>query len=326
MKMMSFDRIRKVLFVFFIVVFLLAAFLLLSRWETLQGRFEPQDLKQKIYEYNGSEYVLRDNIETFLVLGLDKFEGESKSDSYNNDMQSDFLMLFVLDNDAKTCSVVHINRDTMTNVNILGVSGNKVGSAVKQIALAHTYGNGRELSCRNAADAVSELLLGIRVNHFISMTMDAVPIFNDMIGGVQVEIMDDFTYHNESWTVGSKVILFGDDALTYIRARGSLEDSSNISRMKRQRQYLNAVYEKIQAQASYLDDFSEDTLELSNYIVSDRSVNQLQSIVEKFREYAFNGIYTIDGEAVVGDQYMEFYADEDSILETVVYLFCEPKN
>ena len=158
------------------------------------------------------------------------------------------------------------------------------------------------------------------------MTMDAVPIFNDMIGGVQVEIMDDFTYHNESWTVGSKVILFGDDALTYIRARGSLEDSSNISRMKRQRQYLNAVYEKIQAQASYLDDFSEDTLELSNYIVSDRSVNQLQSIVEKFREYAFNGIYTIDGEAVVGDQYMEFYADEDSILETVVYLFCEPKN
>ena len=214
----------------------------------------------------------------------------------------------------------------MTDVNILGVSGNKVGSAVKQIALSHTYGNGREQSCRNAADAVSDLLLGIKVNHFVSMTMDAVPIFNDIIGGVQVELADDFTYYNESWTVGSKVILFGDDALTYIRARGSLADSSNISRMRRQRPYLNAVYEKIQAQSSYIEEFSEESLELAQYIVSDRSINQLQAYVDKFKEYSFNGIVAIEGEAKVGTQFMEFYADENSILQTVVSLFYEPKE
>ena len=92
MKIFSFNRIRKILFVFFIAVFLLAAFLLLSRWDSSQGRFEPQDYEEHTLKYEGTEYVLKDNVETFLVLGLDKFDGESESDSYNNDKQADFLM------------------------------------------------------------------------------------------------------------------------------------------------------------------------------------------------------------------------------------------
>ena len=48
------------------------------------------------------------NIETFLVLGLDKFEGQVQSSSYNNDQQADFLMLFVFDNDKKEYSAIVI--------------------------------------------------------------------------------------------------------------------------------------------------------------------------------------------------------------------------
>ena len=44
--------------------------------------------------HDGKEYVLKENLETFLVLGLDKFD-EENLESYNNDKQADFLMLLI---------------------------------------------------------------------------------------------------------------------------------------------------------------------------------------------------------------------------------------
>ena len=167
-----------------IVLLILAAFFLLRGWEKRQGRFPSHEIDRDEIIYNDQKYVFRDNIETFLVMGLDKVEGASANDSYNNDQQADFLMLFVFDNEAKKCSAIHINRDAMVDINVLGVAGNTVGTVTKQIALAHTYGNGRDVSCRNTADAVSGLLLGVRINHYISLAMDSVAVINDLVGGV----------------------------------------------------------------------------------------------------------------------------------------------
>ena len=50
----------------------------------------------KVIEYAGTEYVLKDRVETFLVLGLDKYEENMISDSYNNNQQSDFPSVFCL--------------------------------------------------------------------------------------------------------------------------------------------------------------------------------------------------------------------------------------
>ena len=200
----------------------------------------------EVIDSNGTKYSLKKNVETFLVLGLDKFEGQAKNDSYNNDQQADFLMLFVFDNDAKKCTAIHVNRDTVADVNVLGLSGNKVYSVKEQIALAHTYGNGGKVSCRNVSDAVSGLLMGMKVNHYISLKMDALPVFNDLVGGVEVEVLDDFAGIDDTLVKGEKVTLMGDHALKYIRTRKNLEDSSNSTRMVRQQQYINALYEKTQ--------------------------------------------------------------------------------
>lgn len=318
---------RYVLILLAVICLVSAGLLLIQVWEKQQGRYTGAEAQQTTVNYNGKEYVLKNNVETFLVIGLDKFNAPSSSDSYNNDQQADFLMLFVFDNDAKKCSAIHIDRDTMAKLNILGVNGNKIDTVVKQIALAHTQGNGKDVSCHNTADAVSGLLLGIKVNHYMSVTMDAVSIFNDLVGGVEVTVRDDFTGIDETLVKGQKVLLKGEHALNFVRSRYGLDDSTNSARMKRQRQYVEALYKKtLQCVNNDKDFISKASVKLSDYIVTDRSVTQLQSLADKFSEYEFTGIISFEGESKIEEQHIAFYPDENSIRKTVMELFYEPKN
>lgn len=320
-------KLMRGLAVALLAVFLLTgAFLLLELWEKRQSIFPEQKTENTVYEYNGVEYVKNEDVESFLILGLDKFEDAINNDSYNNDQRADFLMLLVFDNSEKKFTAVHLNRDTMVNMNVLGVAGQKIGTVNKQLALAHTYGNGRDVSCRNTADAVSELFNGVKVNHYLSITMDAVPILNDLLGGVEVTVLDDFSGIDDTLIKGETVTLHGDHALTYVRERYGLEDSSNSTRMVRQRQYMTAVYDKAMLKIENDDNFViEASSKLADYIVSDRSVNQLQEIAKKLSQYKFTEIETLEGESVIKDGLMEFRPDADSIDKIVFELFYKKK-
>ena len=316
-----------VLIAVLVAVLLTVAFILLRNWEERQGEFPSHETEDTVLDYQGVEYVPREGIETFLVLGLDKNLGESSSDSYNNDMQADFIMLFVFDNTAKRCSAIHINRDTMANVNLLALNGNKITSVRRQIALAYNEGNGENVSCRNTADAVSDLLLGVKVNHYLSVTMDAVPVYNDLLGGVEVTVLDDFTGVDDTLVKGETVTLMGEQALRYVRTRYGLEDSTNNTRMARQQQYINALYAKAKEKTEEDEEFLvTSAVKMSEYIISDRSVTQLQELARKLEEYAFAPIYDIDGESVLGKEFVEFYPDADAVQRIVVELFYEPKT
>jgi len=310
-----------------ILVFLIAsALLILKEWEKTRGRFPEHELDDQVILHNGIEYELKKNMESFLVIGLDKFDGDIVSDSYNNNEQADFLMLFVFDNDARQCTAIHINRDTMAEISVLGVAGDKVGTVTKQIALSHTYGND-DVSCRNTADSVSSVLMGARVNHYISVTMDAVPVVNDLVGGAEVVVLDDFSSVDPQMAKDEIVRLTGEQALTYVRTRQGLEDSSNTNRMKRQQQFIQAVYDQFKVCAEADDEFIVNaSLKLSDYMVSDRSVTQLQTLAEKFNDYEFLGIQSIKGESVKGEQYMEFYPDQLALKELVINTFYCPKK
>ena len=320
-------KLMRYLSIALLIIFLLTgAFLLLELWEKRQGNFPEQEPQDTAIEYNGDKYVINESVESFLIMGLDKFEDAIDNESYNNNQQADFLMLLVFDNEEKKCTAIHLNRDTMVDMNILGVAGQKVGTVYKQLALAHTYGNGKDVSCRNTADAVSGLLNGVKVNHYLSITMDAVPVLNDLLGGVEVTVLDDFTGIDDSLKKGETVTLHGEQALTYVRTRYGLEDSSNSTRMVRQRQYMTAVYDKAMLEIENDDNFViEASSKLADYIVSDRSVNQLQEIAKKLSQYKFTEIETLEGESVVKDGLMEFRPDADSIDKIVFELFYKKK-
>jgi len=339
------DSLLYLVALFLVIIIIVCAALAIP---SIISYFDTEDytheyVEDSILSYNGIDYVLRDEnhtdasvsngeyskkpIETLLILGLDKYNYSIKNDGYNNDQQADFLLLLVFDNEKKQCSAIQINRDTMVDMNVLGVAGEKIDSVNKQIALAHTYGNGKEISCRNTAEAVSELLYNIKIDHYASLTMDSVSILNDAVGGVTVKVLDDFSGIDDALIKDREVTLFGEQALTYVRTRYGLEDSSNDNRMKRQHQYMKALYEKLLSKSSANENFfSETSLKISESLVSDCSLNSLQKLFDKFSAYEFTEIFSFQGDFKLGEKFMEFYPHEDSVKKTVIDLFYKPKN
>ena len=310
-----------------IVLLFSTAMFLINVVERHHGQYPQHALQNDgTLTYNGVEYTLRDGIETLLVLGLDTTD-DTGLESYNNNKQADFLLLLVMDTNNGTCKGIHINRDTITDTHVLGVSGDRIDTVRQQIALSHTYGNGREVSCRNTADAVSNLLGGIKVDHYLSLTMDAVPVYNDLVGGVTLEILDDFTALDPTMKQGETITLTGQQALTYVRARKGLEDPTNSHRMLRQKQYLEALYQRSRQCMQEEDGFiSKAALAITNYLVSDCSGNKLETLITRFTEQPLHTILSIDGESVKGEKFMEFYPDTDSLLQVVIDCFYEPAD
>ncbi len=317
------DRVRQILrciaVVLAIVMVVSAVFFVMDEWEKRTGVYvDGEPTQSDTIEHNGSSYVINDDVETVLVLGLDK-PNTDELVSYNNSKQADFIMLFVMDNAAKTCKAIHINRDTIAQVNVLGVAGESIDTVTQQLALSHTYGNGKEVSCRNVANSVSRLLMDVEIDHFVSLPLDSVPVFNDLVGGVKVEVMDDFSSIDSSLVKGEEITLNGEQALKYIQSRHNVGDQSNANRMVRQRQYIKSFYEtfadKSENDSSFVKDFA---LKAMSYVVSDCSANKLESYLNKVSILDFSSIIEIDGELKQGEEYMEFYPDEASLKQLVI--------
>lgn len=323
-KTKSNNNLVKCILALLLIVFIAAGvFLGIEIWDDNYGKFRGQGATDKeAVVFDGVEYTLNKDIDTFLVMGLDKFNGTSSADSYNNDQQADFLMLLVFNNKTKKYTSIHINRDTMTDVNVLGVAGNKVDTVKKQIALAHTYGNGKNVSCKNTASAVEKLLGGIDIDHYISFSLDSVAVFNDMLGGVEVTVLHDFSGVDDTLIKDQKVLLKGEHALNYVKERRDVEDSTNAQRMERQKQYLEALrlkaFERMDADAEFIVDAS---VKMADYIVSDRSITQLQDIAKKMKDYEFGGVKDIEGKTEMGEDFIEFYPDEDALEKMVIDMF-----
>ena len=324
MNLLGYINLRRIL------VFLVSALMLCSGISFLFGCeyrkdepfFSEDNSEEDVILHEGNKYFPKKNIETFLVIGLDKTLDASSSDSFNNKKQADFLLLVAVNNEEKTFSAIQINRDTMAEMNLLDIAGKAYGKKVCQIALSHTEGNGKEVSCRNTADAVSSLLCGVKINYYFSTTLESVVKVNDKLGGVEVTVLDDFSGIDGTLVKGEKITLMGNQALTYVQARGGLEDNTKINRMKRQKQYLNALFEKLKlCAATNTELFLDISIEISDYYVSNCSNSKCETLFNKISEYESLGINTIEGESKKGETYMEFYPDEEKLKELVLELF-----
>ena len=217
----------------------------------------------------------------------------------------------------------------MTKVNKLSIGGTGVvESYTQQIALAYNMveDDNEKIRCRNTIDSVEYLLNGAKVGHFFALTMDAISASCEAVGGVEVTIEDDFTGIDDTLVKGQTVKLTGEQALRYVRTRYGMEDSSNAARMKRQQQYINALYEKTTSRINADEGFIVNFVDaVDDYVVYDSSDQKLQKLIEKFDDYEFLGIRELEGETKLGDQFVEFYADEDATRKLVIDLFYTQK-
>lgn len=270
------------------------------------------------------ERQLRQGLETILVLGLDKYDRPDRPMGYVNNTQSDFLLLVVLDRQNQKIEALHINRDTMTEITRLGVFGGAAGQYIAQIALAHAYGSGGSDSALNAVKAVSNFLGGVKIDHYMTFTMESVPIINDMVGGVTVMVEDDFSEYDPTLVQGQQITLQGEQALHFVRGRINVADGTNLNRMNRQRQFMSVLFDKVMEAASQDEGFFEKLMKkLGDNFDTDMSLYQLNALPASIAGFTMEPFRTIDGENKRGETFMEFYADPASIQEQVQALFYE---
>ena len=275
--------------------------------------------------YNGQAYVYNENLSTLLILGVDDTE-LTETETVRNTSQADLLLLAVFDPDTKTCTLIQLNRDTMCDVPALDADGDYIGLMTEQLALAHTYGNGLEKSCENTVYAVSHFLYGIGIDNYFALTMDAIPVLNDLVGGVTVTIEDDFTGVDETLVRGETVTLDADNVEHYVRSRMNMaEDPTNINRMKRQRTYMlglvDALKDAVEQDSSFV---IEAYSAISKSLVTDCSIDELSDYADRFSGYSLSEIVTTEGEAVKGEKYIEYYVDEEALQQLVLDTFYTP--
>ena len=307
-----------------------AVLLLLHGWETRRQNAETPDpyagQEESLTYYNGAWYARRE-LETVLVMGVDKYAADTETDSYVNQEQADFLLLLVLDRNAGVCTALPLNRDTMTEITALGLAGERTGSFTGQLALAHTYGSSGLDSAHNEGRAVSTLLYGTEIDHVMAFTMDAVPVLTDAVGGVPVVVEDDFSAMTDQLPMGQEVTLRGDLALTFVRGRGSMGgEKTNLNRMARQNAYLQGLYRQLQGAAQDEGFLTQLLLELSPYLDTDCTAAQLNDLYQTVVQDRLEVLDAPAGEAVEGSEFMEFYVDEDALRQTVIDLFYEQRD
>ena len=273
--------------------------------------------------WDGVPYYPRQDITVILLMGIDESGPVQDSGSYNNTGEADMVTLLICDETNEQLRMLNLNRDTMMEIPVLGIGGRPAGTITGQLALAHTYGSGLEDSCENTRAAVSNFLNGIQIDHYISMNMDAIPILNDAVGGVWVTVTDDFSAIDPEIPIGDHV-LTGNQAMTYVRSRRALGDQLNVSRMERQEAYLKAFLPALNEKNS--DSFVMSVYEqVSPYLVTDCSVNLISSMLRRYGGYTLVDMVSPAGENVRGEQYYEFYPDEEQLDELVIELFYAPK-
>lgn len=274
---------------------------------------------------NGINYFPRQDMTVILLMGIDESGPARDSLSYNNEGEADMVMLAVFDEKTEKCSFLVLNRDTMMEIPVLGLAGKQAGTKVAQLALSHTYGSGLEDSCENTKKTVSDFLHGVTIDYYVAMNMDAVAVLNDAVGGVTVNVQDDFSLVDPSIEKGS-FTLHGEQALSFVRTRWYVGDSLNLTRMERQKEYMEKFVQALSGKMKEEEDFVLATYEsVAPYLVSDLPVNSLGSFAERYENYTVGDILSVEGESVLGNEFYEFYPDEEKLEELVLKLFYAPK-
>lgn len=290
-------------------------------WTGGDGSSDVEKWQEGAISHNGKQYVYNQKIKTYLIMGIDK-DGkvETAKDSQSGG-QSDAMFLLVTDASDKTISIISINRNTMTRVAAYYKNGLSAGYKTAQICVQHGFGDGRQLSCTRAVDAVSYLFYNLPITGYLSLRMGALPVINDSVGGVEVTVLDDIQYEGVNLKKGETKTLKGKEAYWYLRGRDKTTFDSATDRLRRQEQYIGAFSTKLKAYTNGDVNKVLDIYEsIDDYIVTNID---FASLVDEISGYKYDSsrMYTIPGKTIMGEVYEEYHVDEEKFYDMMIDIF-----
>lgn len=319
-----------------IILLLLSAFWIITAIGKHQFHKDDTNISADLVEiedestitYDGKKYILNKNIVSVLVMGIDR-DNVNQNLGNGNNGQADVIFVATIDTKTKKACIIPISRETMVDVNLYTGDGKYAGTQKEQLCLAYAYGNTAEESSKNVMTSVKRLLCGINISSYVTIEMDGVSKLTDMVGGVQVTCLEDIVNKKVQFYKGNKITLNGTNAMTYIQSRG--EDlEANSRRMQRQKQFLSALMNK--TGNTVLSDFSNLAKyynTLSPYFSTNVSFAQITYLAQNCLTMNFGDALdykTIDGTLTQGEEWVEFTANEESVLQAVIDVFYIPKE
>lgn len=277
--------------------------------------------------YNGHVYRYNKDILTFLVLGIDQDSTvpiESENIDYWQGGQSDAIFLFVMNPHNKDISVVAINRNSMTDVDLYDRAGNYIKTAQAQVCVQHGYGDGRRQSCERTKQTISRMMYNLPIHGYVSIRLGAVATLNDAVGGVDVTLPSDFP--TLGWTAGSTVHLSGNQAYQLVRYRDQSQFDSATNRLGNEKAFLsgfiNKVYEKTKSDVTFPVTLYQN---ISNYVVTDVSIDEMSYLASELLGYSIGDmkVYSVPGQTVMGTKFEEYYIDQAALKNQMLEIFYE---
>ena len=270
--------------------------------------------------YEGKTYEYNKNLTNILFMGIDKEAQVLTEDIPGTAGQADCIMILSLDQSDKTCRVLQISRDSMTGIDIYDSSGNYYTSIDAQLATQYAYGTGGENSCWAMKKTVKELLYGLPIEGFFSMSIEGIGTFNDALGGVTLTVPEDYTNIDPAFEQGAEITLSGSQAEKYVRSRDTNVEGSNNERMERQVQFVSALFSQLKemetaSQISYESLYQT----MEPYLVTDLSVEQIKAMASY--TYLSDETEYVPGKVVPGEKNEEFHVDEDALQKLVLKMF-----
>lgn len=288
-------------------------------WGTDEGKTER--VLGEVVIYQGKEYHRNEDMYVILCMGLDtENDMVAAGNRMGTGAQSDANFLVVVDAKAKKLRIIAIPRDTMTEIETFFPNGEPVGLITDHLALQYAYGDGGTKSCELMECAVSQLFYNLPIDAYVTFSLNSIESLNGMVGGVTVEIQEDF----DEFKAGETVTLNNGQAYHYIRWRDCGEAYSAQSRLERQKQYLTAFIEK--AIAYTREDITkpfEMYDAVSDSMLMNLSDAQIFSLVLLGLQCDFgeDSFYVVPGEQQIGTYYEEYYIDEQEFYELLLDVF-----
>lgn len=287
-------------------------------------------------KYEGKVYAYNEDIMTFLFMGIDKDNEVREVAEGTDGGQADALFLLVLNPKTETFQIISVNRNTMTDIRLYDSSGEYLSTVQAQIAVQHGFGNGVEESCEYQVDAVRRLFYNLPIHGYCAVNMDAVITLTDLVGGIELTSLEDVTSAIQDETLGAPVVKEGETVLldgrmaySYVRYRDIDEEGSANKRLLRQQQFLGEWIKK--TKGAVKKDFSL-VLDLYHAVmeqmVTDISVDEVVYLAGLAADYKFSmdQFHSLQGETVQGEEFEEFYVDEDALYRMMLDIFYEPRE
>ena len=173
---------------------------------------------------------------------------------------------------------------------------------------------------------MGNLFYQLPIHGYAAVNMSAISTINDVVGGVDVTIPEDLAGFNEEFVEGRTLHLMGENAFWYVKYRDTDTFGSADMRLDRQKQYLTGFID-VAKQAVH----KEPSVAIDLYqavkpqMITDVSLDEVAYLAPILAEYSYDaeGFYTLPGETVMGEQYEEFYPDEDAMFEMILDVFYE---